>query len=111
VITGETVTVYTWAVTGEDGYNMPVVTETQATVGNVLVAPGPRSDLGAERPDADRIAWTLHFPKTFTGSLAGARVSVRGGEPLEVVGDPQPYTDANTPGDWNRPVELLGVDG
>jgi hypothetical protein len=29
----------------------------------------------------------------------------------EVVGDPQPYTASNTPGDWNRPCYLKNVEG
>lgn len=111
-LTGESVVVSARTKTGEDRYGEPIFSWSSTTVDDVLVAPGPRTDLtDAARPDAYRVAWTLHFPKSFTGSLAGAKVAVRGGPALEVVGDPQPYTDANTPGRWNRPVELWGVEG
>lgn len=112
MIKGETVTVQTRTQGGVDGGNNPVWKWTDATVNNVLVAPGSRSDVvDSSRPDGTEIVWTLHFPKTFTGGLRNARVIVRGGAPLDVVGDPQPYTEANTPGLWNRPVEVGRVDG
>ena len=44
-----------------------------------VVCPGPTSDLGAERPNGARIAYTLHFPKTYRGDLRGCSVEVRGG--------------------------------
>ena len=82
------------------------------TVENVLVAPGARADLtDADRPNGDRVEWNLHFPKGYPATLRGARITVRGGEPLRVVGDPQHYTEENTPGDWSMPVELWRVDG
>lgn len=81
-------------------------------VDDVLVAPGPRNDLvESTRPDGVRIAWTLHFPKGYPATLRGARISVRGQDPCRVVGDPQHYTEANTPGRWSMPVELAGREG
>lgn len=80
-------------------------------VANVLVGPGPRADLtDAERPDGVRVVFNLHFPKGFTGSLRGADIRVRG-EWYRVIGDPQAYTEANTPGAWNMPVEVEKVKG
>lgn len=80
-------------------------------VENVLVAPGPRADLtDAERPDGVRIVFNLHFPKTFEGSLRGGEIRVRG-QWYAVIGDPQPYTPENTPGQWNMPVEVEKVKG
>lgn len=113
MIVGETVVVHTPQVVGTDPGGAPIYgTPATATVDDVLVAPGARDDvLESNRPEGVRVAWTLHFPKTFAGSLRGCSVSVRGGDPLRVVGDPQPYTDANTPTRWNRPVELEAVDG
>ncbi|MGO1319928.1 MAG: hypothetical protein ACTII7_07775 [Galactobacter sp.] len=111
-IKGETVTVLTRERTGTLPGNTPEYTDVETTVDNVLVAPGALSDVtGSIRPDGVKVAWELHFPKTFTGSLRGARVKVRGGPAVPVVGDPHPYTDANTPGAWNRPVRLELVKG
>lgn len=112
MIRGEKVTVVAREVVGRDELNEPVYELVESVVENVVVAPGPREDLAeGSRPDGVRVSWTVHFPKTFTGSLRGASVKVRADVARKVIGDPQPYTDANTPGPWNRPVELEGVDG
>ena len=75
-----------------------------------VVCPGPTSDLGAERPNGARIAYTLHFPKTYRGDLRGCSVEVRG-EAFAVVGDPMRTTEAATPGAWNMAVEVARADG
>lgn len=76
----------------------------------VLVVPGTSTELDETRPDGVRVAYTLHFPKSYRASLRGCMVRIRGFD-YRVVGDPQPYTDANVPGHWNRPVEAEAVDG
>ena len=83
--------------------------ETRETV-RCIVRPGSTSDLGAERPNGVRTAYTLHFPKDYEGDLRGCRVIVRG-EPFCVVGDPQRTTDAATPGNYNMAVEVTRADG
>ncbi len=112
MIRGEEVVLITREVVGRDELNDPIYAPVESVVENVVVAPGPRDDLAdGNRPEGVRVSWTCHFPKTFTGSLRGASVKVRADKARKVIGDPQPYTDANTPGPWNRPVELEGVDG
>lgn len=112
LIKGETVVVYRREQTGVDPGNNPIYDWAETTVEDVLVAPGPRADVDdSNRPDGVEVSWNLHFPKTWTDSLRGAEVSVRGGPRSPVVGDPQGYTVPNTPGRWNRPVELERVDG
>ena len=112
MITGEVVTVFRSVQSGEDRFGEPIMTDVIADVDNVLVAPGPRADLSeADRPNGDRVAFNLHFPKGHPADLRGARISVRGGEPLSVVGNPQHYTESNTPGAWSMPVEVWRVDG
>lgn len=110
---GETVTVEQRIATGTDRGGDTIYTWlTPEPVENVLVASGPRADkIESNRPDGKIIRWTLHFPKTYRQSLAGARISVRNQDPLNVVGDPQPLTEENTPGEWSRPVELEGTEG
>ena len=108
---GETVVVISRTETGRGPGNTPVWAESETTVGNVLVVPGPRADvLESNRPMGVDVAFTLHFPKTVTGSLRGCRVRVRG-ETFHVVGDPRAYQDNLTPGEWNRPVEVERRDG
>lgn len=109
---GETVIVETATETGRNAHNQPIIEWVPETIQDVLVAPGPRYDIPeAARPDGTVIAWTLHFPKTFTGQLRGARVRVRGGDPCDVVGDPQPFTPENTPTRWWMPVEVKRAKG
>lgn len=109
---GETVIVQRREQTGTDAFNEPIYGWTETAVEDVLTSPGSRSDLNdSNRPDGVLVAWTLHMPKSFTGSLRGCLVKVRDDEPRAVIGDPQPYMNINTPGRWNRPVELEGSDG
>lgn len=108
---GEAVVVERRVRTGTGPGNTPIYEWVGETIGDVLVAPGPRKDVeGPIRPDGVEIAYNLHFPKTFTGSLRGAKIVVRG-EPFAVVGDPKPYTLENTPTRWHMPVEVSNVEG
>lgn len=109
---GETVIVHRRVRTGTGPGNTPLYEDLEESVDDVLVAPGPRQDvIESNRPDGVEISWNLHFPKTFTGSLRGARISVRGEMPAPVIGDPKPYTAANTPTRWHMPVEVQYVEG
>lgn len=96
---------------GNDVPGKPV----EEPVEGVLVAPGPTSEMEASRPEGVSVAYTLHFPKTYTASLEGCSVALP--EPwanedgYRVIGDPRPYMDANTPGRWNRPVEVEAAHG
>lgn len=109
---GEAVVVETKIRTGTAPGNSPIFEWVPETVTDVLVSPGPRDDVtDAHRPDGTKVAWTLHFPKTFNKSLRGARIIVRGEAPRSVVGDPKPFSAANTPTRWHMPVELEGTDG
>lgn len=75
-----------------------------------VVCPGATSDMDATRPEGVTVAYTLHFPKTYAGSLRGCSVEVRG-ETYDVVGDPQRTTEAATPGPFNLTVEVTRADG
>lgn len=90
---------------GEPEYGEPETVGVEA-----LVAPGPTADLDATRPNGVTVAYTLHLPKTFQEPLRGCEVEVRG-ERTRVVGDPRPYTAANTPGAWNYTVEVELANG
>lgn len=79
-------------------------------VANVLPQPGATSDLEASRPNGVTVSMTFHFPKTYTASLRDCLIRY-GGREFSVIGDPQPYVEANCPGDWNRAVECGVCDG
>lgn len=111
MIRGETVKVITREKQGENEFREEVFEEKTQTVTNVLVSPGAREDLPySEHPSGVIVAYTLHFPKTFTGCLRGALVEVRG-ELFKVIGDPKPYTLANCPTRWHMPVSVESAHG
>lgn len=113
MIHGETVTVRYPAVVGKDDLNEDVVEWKDEVVDNVLVAPTVGQDLiAALRPDGTRSVMTLYFPKGYTRRLRGCMVVVRDyDKPFEVVGDPHPYDDRMTPGQWDQPVQVKDVEG
>lgn len=112
MITGEAVVVERRQEVGRDPGNAPIYEWVPETVEDVLVAPGPRADVvESNRPEGVEVRFNLHFPKGYPAMLRGARISVRGGEPLNVIGDPQHFTEANTPGRWSMPVEIGRTDG
>lgn len=81
----------------------------------VLVQEPSSEDMEAARPFGVELAYTLHFPKTFTASLEGCTVELP--EPwandggYRVVGDPRPLMDANTPGRFDRKVKVVAAHG
>ena len=113
MIKGVTVTVNSPYVEGTDRFNNVVYGMTGAEVDNVLVVPGATELLEASRPEGVDVAYTLHFPKTFTGSLEGCSVTLP--DPwagtYRVIGKPSPYIDANTPTPWHMPVEIEAAHG
>ena len=112
LLQGEQVVVERVVSPGVDAFGDPLPGQwVPEAVDDVLVAPGGRNDLDASRPEGVEVKWTLHFPKGYPATLRGARVVVRGQEPAFVVGDPQHYTEGNTPGAWSMPVELTAVRG
>ena len=93
-----------------DDLGEPTLGEPTREAVRCVVCPGSTSDLGAERPNGVRIAYTLHFPKTYKGDLRGCSVEVRS-KVFGVVGDPMRTADAATPGPWNMAVEVARADG
>lgn len=80
------------------------------TVSDVLICPGATADSAANaRPDADRVAYTLAFPKDYGKTLRNCRVAI-GGREFAVIGDPQPCRE-NCPTRWWLRVEVERVDG
>lgn len=109
-----TVTVHRPTVTGTDRLGNPVTTWADPeTVSGVLVAPSVTSDMEAARPDGITVALTLHFPKGYTASLAGCEVTLPApwSDRYRVIGEPTAYVAANTPGPWDRPVDVEVAHG
>ena len=83
------------------------------TVDNVLIAPATTADMEAARPEGVTVAYTLHFPKTYNGTLEGCMITLPApwSGDYTVVGDPRPYMDANTPTDWHLQVQVERAHG
>ena len=114
MITGISVVILRPTEDGVDRFGNPVKSEpTRQTVDNVLVSPGSTSDMEAARPDGTVVAYTLHFPKTYTGSLRNCLVELPPpwAGVYRVIGDPREYIDANTPTKWHMPVEVEAAHG
>jgi hypothetical protein len=110
-VRGETVTVITRTQTGTDPGGDAIWTTTETPVDNVLVANGSQTlSTDSIRPDGIEVACTLYFPRSFSGSLRGGIVKVRGHE-YRVLGDPLPYDGGMTPTQWNLVVECERGDG
>lgn len=110
MIRGEQVIVQRAVEVGKNSRNEPRYEWQDEPVDNVICVPGPLADVSdATRPRGVRVEWSLYWPKTYTKSLAGCRVIIRAGKPLNIIGDPQAYTDAPTR--WNRPSEAGRTDG
>lgn len=91
-----------------DGERVEAIT--RETARNVLVLPGATADGAANaRPDADRVAYTLAFPRGYDKSLRGCRVVVDGDE-YAVAGDPRPCRE-NCPTAWWMKCEVTRTDG
>lgn len=110
LITGERVTVKRLIVACDELEEQTVEGVDEEDVENVVVVPGATADLDSTRPNGVSVEYTLCFPKTYEGDLTGAVVAVRGVD-YKVVGNPQRYTEANTPGDWNLTAEVTRTDG
>lgn len=74
-----------------------------------LWAPGTPQDLAADRPDGVEVTATAHFPRSWSGELRGALVSLDGDEWMRVVGDPRRYPVRA--GRWGTYVLLRRSDG
>lgn len=95
---------------GRDDLGEPVEAGTSREEVRCVVCPGATSDMDATRPEGVTVVYTLHFPKTYAGSLRGCSVEVRGTR-YDVVGDPQRTTGAATPGPFDMAVEVTRADG
>lgn len=94
---------------GNPTYAEPVKTK----VAGVLITPADTSSFGPDRPEGYRVDLTVHFPASYTDSLRGCSIELPSPWPslVRVVGEPQPYDPALTPGQWNRAADCVVADG
>lgn len=94
-----------------DEMGEPIAAEPEKEqVDGVLFDPGSTSNVAQQMNMRGVIVSAeFHFPKTYTESLRGCSIAYAG-HTYKVIGDPQPYMDANVPGPWNRPVQVQEVD-
>ncbi len=98
----------------KDGFGNDVEAyEDPVTVEDVLVQPGACTELDSTRPEGIKVSLTLHFPKSWSGDLRGARVTLfdEYADTYRVVSRPVSYQRELCPTKWNMPVEVVIVDG
>lgn len=110
---GKTITLRTPVTGAVDRFGNATVTWATSTVDDVLISQGATSDLEASRPEGVRVAYTLHFPKTWLGNLEGCEVVLPApfAGTYRVIGAPGQYMDENTPTRWHMPVEVERAHG
>ena len=112
MIKGSRIEIHSPIETGMDTFNIPTTKwGLEAVLGDVLAAPASTQDVeGTIRPNGDEITMDFYIPKTYTASLRGRQIHHQGGI-YEVIGDPQPYPEENTPTRWNRVVHARKIEG
>jgi hypothetical protein len=112
MIKGSRIEIHNPIETGTDTFNIPTTKwGLEAVLGDVLVAPASTQDVeGTIRPNGDEITMDFYIPKTYTASLRGRQIHHQGNI-YEVIGDPQPYPEENTPTRWNRVVHARKIEG
>lgn len=112
MIKGSRIEVHSPIETGTDTFNIPTTKwGLEAVLGDVLAAPASTQDVeGTIRPNGDEITMDFYIPKTYTASLRGRQIYHQGNI-YEVIGDPQPYPEENTPTRWNRVVHARKIEG
>ena len=111
MIRGENVTVTRKVLSSRDGMGEPVFSTSTETVANVLWHESSTDEMDeSTRMYGVTCDLSLDFPKSYTASLEGCTVTVRGVD-YRVLGDPKGYMEQNTPTPWNRPVRVARADG
>lgn len=103
----ERVTVRHFVEVGRDAHHEPVTEHVDEVVHGVIVQVA-NDKMMLDRNDETRVAWNLHFPKTYRAPLRGCHVLVRGAW-YEVVGNPQP--EGWSPIGWDYTVKVAVIDG
>ena len=99
------------SVTSHDDMGEPVYSYTTTTVSNVLWHESTTDEMDeSNRMFGVTCDLSLSIPKTLTGSLEGAHVTINGKD-YRILGDPQGYMDVNTPTPWNRSAMAVRADG
>ena len=107
----ETVTVKTPTISYDASKNESVSWSEQ-TVSGVLFGRPSTEDLNeTARYNGVEIAYTVAFPKEFTGNLRGCKVVRSDGESFDVLGDPRAVDASLCPTPWNRAVDVAVAHG
>ena len=107
MIRGERVTVLAPSISYDAGMNEAAVW-TATDVGNVLFGrPSTERIIETARYYDAEAAYTLGFPKGFSGVLRGCKiVRARDGSVWDALGDPRPLPPELCPTDWNMEVDV-----
>ena len=96
---------------GTDAYGNPVVSVERETVDGVLPEPGGTPSMAEpDREHGVTVDMVFHWPKGYGKPLKGCTIE-HAGHAWRVIGDPQPYVGANTPGPFDMTVNTTRGEG
>jgi len=106
MIKGETVILIEKTETGVDAFGIPIYTETETVVDNVLIG-SPTFDAAVSELNltGKKLAFTLGIPKGDEHEWTDTTVIIRG-QKFKTYGFPLTQTAANVPGRWNTQVKV-----
>lgn len=107
MLRGEQITIRRPEQTGTDSYGDPIVSWSEESVDDVLIADGAQTNsVAALQPTNVTVSRTLYFPRSWTyQSLKGCLIRVDGVD-YTVIGDPRPYQGGVEPTKWNLVVQV-----
>lgn len=106
MIKGETVILIEKTETGVDAFGVPIYTESEAIVDNVIVG-SPTFDAAIAELNltGKKLAFTLGIPKGDAHNWCDTTVVIRG-QKFRTYGFPLTQTAENVPGRWNTQVKV-----
>ena len=106
LITGKTVILFDKKKTGENTMGEEIFTETPVKIKNVLIAPASSTDItGSTQLSAKSAIYDLYIPKGDKHKWENRKVEFYGAM-WHTVGCCLQYIPENTPGDWDRRIQV-----
>lgn len=106
MIKGETVVLVQKTMTGKDAFNVPIYSESQVSVDDVIIGtPSTEQAINELNLHGKRIAFVLGIPKGDTHNWVDTDVYIRNVR-FHTYGFPLTQTDDNVPGAWNTQVKV-----
>lgn len=109
---GTTLTFTLHTQTGTDSMGNPIMTDTNISVDDCLIAPvtEPANEREAQAMQQSRDQVRIHLPKAFTGDISNSDVTWDG-KKFHLDSDSVKFMAANTPTRWDRYIRAEAIGG